>query len=49
MPLRSPVTVYGTSWCAQIMLVRRYRERLGMRNQYVDLETEPEANAQLRW
>ena len=29
-PPRIPVIVYGTRWCAQTQMVRRYLERLGV-------------------
>ncbi len=48
-PAAIPVIVYGTRWCAQTMMVRRLLERLGVPYRYVDLETNPEAVAQLRW
>lgn len=44
-----PVVVYGTSWCAQTMMVRRLLERLGVPYRYVDLERDPQAVQQLRW
>jgi len=44
-----PVVVYGTGWCAQTQIVRRYLDRLGVTYRYVDLERHPEAVAQLRW
>lgn len=44
-----PVTVYGTGWCAQTMMVRRYLERYGVPYRYVDLEANPLAARQLRW
>ena len=48
-PPRIPVIVYGTRWCAQSQLVRRYLERLGVPYEYVDLERDPEAVRRLRW
>jgi mycoredoxin len=48
-PTLAPVVVYGTRWCAQSQLVRRYLERLGIPYRFVDLEEHPEAVAQLRW
>jgi mycoredoxin len=44
-----PVTVYGTSWCGQTMMVRRTLERLGIPYRYVDLERDSRAAAQLSW
>ena len=44
-----PVVVYGTRWCAQSQLVRRYLQRLGVPYEYVDLEANPAAAARLRW
>jgi mycoredoxin len=45
----APVTVYGTNWCAQTMMVRRTLERLGVPYEYVDLERDPRAANQIRW
>lgn len=45
----APVIVYGTSWCAQTMMVRRTLERLGVPYRYVDIERNPSAANQLRW
>lgn len=44
-----PVVVYGTRWCAQSQMVRRYLERLGVPYRYVDLETNPEAANRIAW
>jgi mycoredoxin len=41
--------VYGTQWCGQTQLVRRYLERVGVPYEYVDLERHPEAVDRLRW
>ena len=48
-PPHIPVVVYGTRWCAATQLVRRHLERLGVPYEYVDLEQDPAAVAQLRW
>ena len=48
-PPEIPIVVYGTRWCAASQMVRRYLERLGLPYRYVDLETDPQAAAQLRW
>jgi mycoredoxin len=48
-PVIAPVTVYGTSWCAATQLIRRYLDRAGIPYRYVDLESNPEAAARLRW
>jgi mycoredoxin len=48
-PPQIPVVVYGTDWCAQTMMIRRYLERMGIPYRYVDLETNPQAVAQLKW
>src|SRR3977135_2256154 len=45
----APVTVYGTRWCAMSQMVRRHLDRLGIPYRYIDLETDPEAAAQVRW
>lgn len=44
-----PVVVYGTSWCAQTQMIRRYLERLGVPYRYVDLELHPELLPRLRF
>lgn len=46
---QAPVTVYGTRWCAQTMIIRRYLERQGIPYRYVDLEADPYALSQLSW
>ncbi len=43
------VLVFGTSWCAQTMMVRRALERLGVPYRYIDIERDPRAADQLRW
>src|SRR5579875_3862157 len=48
-PPEVPVIVYGTTWCAQTMLVRRYLERAGVPYRFVDIDAHPEARAQLGW
>lgn len=48
-PTQAPITIYGTNWCAQTMLLRRHLERLGIPYTYINLETSPEAVNQLRW
>lgn len=48
-PPAVPVVVYGTRWCAQTQMLRRYLERLGVPYEYVDLEQNPAATQQLRW
>ena len=48
-PPAIPVVVYGTSWCAQSQMVRRYLDRLGVPYEYVDLEGNPRAAARLAW
>jgi mycoredoxin len=48
-PPRIPVVVYGTRWCAQSQMVRRYLERLGIPYEYGDLERDPEAVRRLHW
>ncbi|MCC7024459.1 MAG: glutaredoxin family protein [Thermomicrobiales bacterium] len=48
-PPAIPAVVYGTRWCAQSQMVRRYLERLGVPYEYVDLERDPEAVRRLRW
>jgi mycoredoxin len=45
----TPVTVYGTAWCAQSQMVRRHLDRLGIPYRYIDLEADPRAAAQIMW
>jgi mycoredoxin len=45
----SPVVVYGRRWCALSQMVRRYLDRAGIPYDYVDLDTNPNAQAQLTW
>jgi len=44
-----PVTVYGTNWCGQTMMVRRLLEKFGVPYRYVDIERNPDAANQIRW
>jgi mycoredoxin len=48
-PPRIPIVVYGTRWCAQTQMVRRFMERLGIPYEYADLESDPEAVRRLKW
>ena len=48
-PPAVPVVVYGTRWCAQSQMVRRYLDRLGVPYELVDLEASLAAAARLRW
>ena len=45
----TPVVLYGTRWCGQSQMARRYPERLGVPYEYVDLDRDPEAAQRLRW
>ncbi len=45
----APVTVYGTDWCAQTQMVRRYLDRVGIPYNYRNLETDPAALRQVEW
>ena len=46
---RSPVTVYGTRWCAATQSVRRLLDRYGISYEYRDIEADPAAERQVRW
>jgi mycoredoxin len=48
-PPRIPVVIYGTRWCAQSQMVRRFLDRLGILYEYVDLERDPGALRRLHW
>jgi mycoredoxin len=48
-PVRAPVVVYGTRWCAATQMVRRYLDRMGIPYRFVDLDTDRVAAAQVRW
>lgn len=48
-PIRAPVTIYGTRWCAASQGVRRYMDRLGIPYRYVDLERDSSAASQVAW
>ncbi|HEX3054031.1 MAG TPA: glutaredoxin family protein [Aggregatilineaceae bacterium] len=43
------VVVYGTTWCAQTMRVRRFLERNEIAYQFVDVEADQAAANQVRW
>ncbi len=45
----APVTVYGTRWCAQTQMVRRYLDRLGIPYTFRDMDIDPNAEDQVRW
>ena len=44
-----PVVVYGTRWCGMTQVIRRYLDRSGIPYQYIDLDLNPGAKAQLKW
>src|SRR3981189_3000457 len=45
----APGPVSGIRWCPMSQMVRRHLDRLGIPYRYIDLETDPEAAAQVRW
>lgn len=45
----APVTVYGTRWCAQTQMVRRYLDRLGIPYTYRDMDVDLTAEDRVRW
>ena len=44
-----PLTVYGRRWCGISQMIRRYLDRAGIPYEYVDLDQDPGAEAQLQW
>ena len=46
---QTPVTVYGTRWCAATMQARRLLDRYGVPYQYRDMDYDPEAENRVRW
>ncbi len=46
---RTPITVYGTSWCAMSQRVRRYLDRHGIPYSYRDMEYDPDAAHRVQW
>lgn len=46
---RAPVVVYGTDWCAQTMAARRYLDRTGVPYVFRNMDTDPQAAAQVKW
>ncbi len=45
----APVTVYGTTWCAQTQMVRRFLERYGIPYVFRDMDSDAAATNQVRW
>jgi mycoredoxin len=43
------VVVYGTQWCAQTQMVRRYLDRVGIPYQFRDMDRDPAAANRVRW
>lgn len=43
------VVVYGTDWCAATRLARETLDRLGVAYDFRDLDSDPEAENQVRW
>jgi mycoredoxin len=46
---RIPLTIYGRPWCGISQMIRRYLDRIGIPYDYVDLDRDPDAEAQLSW
>ncbi len=44
-----PVVVYGTRWCAQTQMVRRFLDRLGVPYEFLDMDRDAAAENQVRW
>jgi mycoredoxin len=44
-----PLTVFGRRWCGISQMIRRYLDRAGIPYEYVDLDQDPRAEAQLQW
>lgn len=45
----SPVTIYGTRWCAATQFVRRYLDRMNVPYSFRDMDHDQEAASQVRW
>ncbi len=43
------VTVYGTTWCAQTQMVRRFLDRNGIPYTFRDMDRDASAADQVRW
>ncbi len=43
------VTVYGTTWCAQTQMVRRYLDQMGIPYEFRDMDEDPEALELVQW
>ncbi|MGE5223734.1 MAG: glutaredoxin family protein [Omnitrophica WOR_2 bacterium] len=46
---RTSVAVYGTRWCAQTQMVRRYLDRLGIPYVFKDMDSDQAAENQVKW
>ncbi len=46
---RTPVTVYGTSWCAETQRVRRYLDRIGIPYSFRDMDYDADAAHRVQW
>jgi mycoredoxin len=44
-----PVTVFGTTWCAQTQMVRRFLDRSGIPYSFRDMDSDSAAAEQVRW
>jgi mycoredoxin len=44
-----PLTIFGRPWCGISQMIRRYLDRMGIPYEYVDLDQDPGAEAQLQW
>lgn len=45
----SPVVIYGTRWCAQTQMVRRYLDRVGIPYIFKDMDNDQAAENQVKW
>ncbi len=44
-----PIEVYGTRWCAETQMVRRYLDRMGIDYVWRDMDADPRAARQVQW
>lgn len=47
LPVASELTLYGASWCPDCRVARRHLDSRGVQYTYVDLASEPAAQAML--
>src|SRR5512140_1940775 len=45
----TPITVFGTTWCADTQRVRRYLDRLSIPYAFRDMDNDPDAARRVQW